>query len=84
MDCSWFGNPAADYITWQKIVNNVTTDINISGSNGKYVGGIVLNPSLTITVASYDDQADYVCTATNAVGKAFSERISLNVIGCKF
>lgn len=79
LDCSWSGIPPAYYITWQKNINGIDRDINVR--NGKYVGSTVSSPSLVITAASNEDKADYICTATNAVGRTYSERTSLNVTG---
>ena len=81
LDCSWSGIPPAYYITWQKVINGIGRDINVR--NGKYVGSTVSSPSLIITAANNDDEADYICTATNAVGRNYSERTSLDATGSK-
>lgn len=81
LGCTWSGVPSADFITWQKVVNNVATDISVGSSNGKYVGATVSLPSLSITSATNEDKADYICTATNAAGRAFSEKTTLDVTG---
>lgn len=84
LGCTWSGVPSADFITWQKVVNNVATNINVGTSNGKYVGATVSGPSLSITSASNDDKADYICTATNAAGRASSQKTTLDVMGSKW
>ena len=81
LDCSWSGIPTAYYITWQKVINGIGRDINVH--NGKYVGSTVSSPSLIITAANNDDETDYICTATNAIGRTYSERTSLDVTGSK-
>ncbi|XP_060079143.1 hemicentin-1-like [Ylistrum balloti] len=81
--CSVQSSPQASRITWSKIVttggNTVTTDINIDGS--KYQGSSTSTPSLTINNANNNDQAYYVCSATNSVGSANSIQTFLTVSG---
>lgn len=90
LGCSWSGIPSASFITWQKVANNVpratnnvAADINVGASNGKYVGATVSSPSLIITNVDNDDKAQYICTATNTAGRAYSDRTSLDVTGSK-
>lgn len=42
--------------------------INIVDCDGKYTGGSLHNPSLTVTNFQSTDAGSYVCYATNAVG----------------
>ncbi|XP_056016663.1 mucin-2-like isoform X2 [Ostrea edulis] len=61
-------SPAITAIQWTK--DNTTIDI--AGSNGKYSGGSVSTPSLTIASIAPTDKGDYRCTATNPVGSTIS------------
>ncbi|XP_069133963.1 serine-rich adhesin for platelets-like isoform X36 [Argopecten irradians] len=81
--CNVVASPPATVVTWSKIVStggtDVTSTITIDGS--KYQGSNIGNPSLRINNANNDDQASYVCSATNSVGSADSIRTFLTVSG---
>ncbi|XP_052061302.1 hemicentin-1-like [Mytilus californianus] len=81
--CKVTGTPAATSVLWKKITvgRSVTQDINVASSNGHYSGATVATPSLTIHNAGETDNANYICTATNAAGVAQSQTTNLNVIG---
>ena len=62
--CSWSGVPSATSVLWKKC----PTDIIVANSNGKYDGTSISSPSLIINSAHLDDEATYLCTATNGSG----------------
>jgi hypothetical protein len=57
-------------VFWQHTRNGVTTQILIANSAGKYSGGTVATPSLTINNAVFEDDGQYQCFAQN-----FSSRV---------
>ncbi|VDH91359.1 Hypothetical predicted protein, partial [Mytilus galloprovincialis] len=79
--CSVIANPTHIDVYWRKIKNGVTTDINVANSNNKYSGSTVSNPSLQINNADLNDEAYYVCFASNSVGSGQSSQTFLDVIG---
>lgn len=64
------GIPSATSIIWEYTPNDGTQSrhILIDDSNGKYTGGSVNNPSLTITNCQPSDAGSYICYALNTVG----------------
>ena len=82
--CFISGNPSATSVSWNKNLNGVQTDLDIANSNGKYQGGSVNNPSLTILNVAQSDEANYVCSATNLVGTSSSQTAFLDVTGSKY
>ncbi|CAC5377794.1 HMCN [Mytilus coruscus] len=79
--CSVTANPVHTIVYWRKIKNGVTTDINVETSNNKYSGSTVSNPSLQINNVDLNDEAYYVCFASNSVGTGQSSQTFLDVIG---
>ncbi|VDI02517.1 hemicentin, partial [Mytilus galloprovincialis] len=77
--CSVNADPTASSVTWQRYINNVETDIEMS--NGRYGGSSVGSPSLVISNTVMSDEGFYICTATNRVGSTKSQQIFLDVIG---
>jgi hypothetical protein len=51
--------------------------IDISGSGGKYSGGSIAHPSLSITEVNSDDIGIYHCYASNSAGSMCSNTIQL-------
>lgn len=82
LECTVSANPFQTSVSWQKIQNGVTSNVN-TGLVVKYSGSTVNNPSLTITNTDTTDSANYVCTATNSVGTGTSSQTSLSVTGSK-
>ncbi|XP_063428592.1 hemicentin-1-like isoform X15 [Mytilus trossulus] len=80
LECTVSANPFQTSVSWQKIQNGVTNNVN-TGLVVKYSGSTVNNPSLTITNTDTTDSANYVCTATNSVGTGTSSQTSLSVTG---
>ena len=79
--CFVSGTPSASSVSWTKTQNGVQTTLDITNSNGKYQGGTVSTPSLTIRNIVQNDEANYVCSATNLVGTASSQTAFLDVTG---
>ncbi|CAG2256290.1 HMCN [Mytilus edulis] len=79
--CSVTANPVHTSVYWRKIKNGVSTDIAIASSNSKYSGSTISNPSLQINNADLNDEANYVCFASNIVGTGQSSQTFLDVIG---
>lgn len=74
--------PPATSVDWLKTYQGVTSTINLS--QFKYSGGTINDPSLRIFNAELSDEATYVCTATNIVGTAASQEMTLSVVVCKY
>ncbi|CAC5390160.1 HMCN [Mytilus coruscus] len=70
INCIVTGKPPATSIIWEFTPNGDTHSLPIlvEDSYGKYTGGSVHNPSLTITNFQPSDAGSYVCFAFNAVG----------------
>lgn len=68
-------------VFWQHTRNGVTTHILIANSAGKYSGGTVATPSLTINNAVFEDDGQYQCFAQNLVGIGQSVELNLNIAG---
>ncbi|XP_062616794.1 titin-like [Saccostrea cucullata] len=66
-------SPPLTKLQWQKDGQV----IDIPGSGGKYTGGTLDEPSLTITNVNQSDAGTYQCKASNAVGSTFGEAIFL-------
>ncbi|XP_034301112.2 immunoglobulin superfamily member 10 isoform X1 [Magallana gigas] len=62
--------PPVQMMQWYKYDSDITT-----GLTGKYIGGTLQNPSLTITDFQPDDQAIYKCSASNSYGTRNSSDI---------
>lgn len=63
-------------IQWYKYDSDITT-----GLTGKYIGGSLQNPSLTIADFQLDDQGIYKCSASNSYGTRNSSDIVLYLDG---
>ncbi|XP_063396352.1 titin-like [Mytilus trossulus] len=70
ISCTATGMPLATSIIWEFTPNGGTHSlpIQVEDSSGKYTGGSVHNPSLTITNFQPDDAGSYRCFALNALG----------------
>ncbi|CAG2257600.1 HMCN [Mytilus edulis] len=70
ISCTVTGIPLATSIIWEFTPDGGTHSLplHVEDSSGKYTGGSVHNPSLTITNFQPDDAGSYVCFAFNAVG----------------
>ncbi|XP_076095861.1 basement membrane-specific heparan sulfate proteoglycan core protein-like [Mytilus galloprovincialis] len=79
--CTVSGTPAVRNVYWQKIANNVQTNINSNTNLNKYSGSITGTPSLTILNADINDVGLYTCYATNSVGTGQSQQTQLSVVG---
>ncbi|XP_052058076.1 hemicentin-1-like isoform X7 [Mytilus californianus] len=77
--CTVTANPTHTTVQWQRTQNGVTTNIGVG--SGKYSGGTVNSPSLSINNADLNDIGQYVCSATNIVGTGSSTATTLNVVG---
>ncbi|CAC5377795.1 HMCN [Mytilus coruscus] len=80
MVCTVSANPVHTLVYWQKDVNGVATNINLSQTS-KYSGSTMTSPSLTILNAVIADQGYYKCSAQNSVGTGTSSQIFLDVSG---
>lgn len=84
LECTITANPAHTSVTWLRVLNGVTSSINLGGNVQKYSGSTVNTPSLTITNAVQSDEGYYICQATNTVGTGQSSQTYLDVVGSKF
>ena len=82
MVCTVSANPAHTSVNWQKVVNGVSTNINLFQSN-KYSGSTTSSPSLTVLNVVLSDEGYYTCNAQNSVGTGISLQIFLSVSGGK-
>ncbi|XP_052106699.1 hemicentin-1-like [Mytilus californianus] len=80
MVCSVSANPVHTSVYWQKDVNGVATNINLSQTS-KYSGSTTTSPSLTVLNAVIADQGYYTCNAHNSVGTGSSSQTFLGVLG---
>jgi hypothetical protein len=55
--------------------------IDVLGSRGKYTGGNVADPSLTITAVNSNDGGKYQCCVSNSMGSMWSELIKKSNYG---
>jgi hypothetical protein len=70
-------------VKWTKGKGGSVTDINPATPPGKYSGASVISPSLVINNVNLDDEASYICTATNQIGTGTSSSTVLDVVGGK-
>ncbi|CAC5377805.1 unnamed protein product [Mytilus coruscus] len=80
MVCTVSANPVHTSVYWQKDVNGVATNINLSQTS-KYSGSTTTSPSLTVLNAVIADQGYYTCNAQNSVGTGTSSQTFLGVLG---
>ena len=67
-------------VIWIKSTASSDTIVNVVGVDGKFSGGTLSDPSLTINNIAKSDEGIYVCRATNWFGTALSED---SVLTCK-
>lgn len=84
IECIVSGIPSATSIEWTKNSGGQISNLNVASINGKYQGGTLGNPSLTIMNIAQSDEANYVCKATNIAGTASSQQAFLDVTGSKY
>ncbi|XP_033753605.1 hemicentin-1-like isoform X5 [Pecten maximus] len=77
--CNINASPAATTMAWRRLVGGVSSPVTID--NSKYTGGVLGNPSLTISNAQNSDEGFYICQATNVVGTGESTNTYLDVTG---
>lgn len=82
VECQVQANPAHTSVQWKRVINGVTSDLDVSNGN-KYIGATVNTPSLTIQATTDSDEGYYICTATNAVGTGSSSQSYVDVTGSK-
>lgn len=80
MVCTVSSNPVHTSVYWQKVVNGVATNINLSQTN-KYLGSTISSPSLTVLNAVIADEGYYTCNAQNSFGTGTSLQTFLDVVG---
>lgn len=83
IDCSVVASPSHTTVYWTRQVGSNTPEtISVTGaSSTKYGGATVVSPSLIIYNVDENDQATYVCHATNIVGTGKSSQAFLDVVG---
>jgi hypothetical protein len=67
-------------LTWIKTTAVGYEIVNVVGVDGKFFGGTLSDPSLTINNIAKSDEGIYVCKATNCLGITSSE---YSVLTCK-
>jgi hypothetical protein len=60
LQCTISANPVHTTVYWKKIVNGVSTDVDIGSSSNRYGGSTVNSPSLIISNAVTSDEGFYV------------------------
>ena len=78
--CSVSSIPVITDVTWIKTTAVGSEIVNVVGVDGKFSGGTLSDPSLTINNIAKLDEGTYVCTATNCLGTTSSE---YSVLTCK-
>lgn len=85
LDCNATSFPAHTSVYWQRISTGTTTNITSITSDTCDIacidGVTILNPSLTILMATTADSGLYICYITNKVGTGHSEVINLTIMG---
>ncbi|XP_063442513.1 hemicentin-1-like [Mytilus trossulus] len=79
MLCNVSGIPAPQSVSWLR--NESSRLTYIQSNSGKYGGGILTSPSLTIYNVEDTDEGWYTCLGTNLAGSNYSEPVYLNVSG---
>ena len=67
-------------VTWIKTTAVGNEIVNVVGVDGKFSGGTLSDPSLTINNIAKSDEGIYMCRATNCFGTTSSE---YSVLTCK-
>ncbi|XP_052103319.1 hemicentin-1-like [Mytilus californianus] len=80
MGCTVSANPVYTLVSWQKVLNGVAANINLSQTS-KYSGSVITSPSLTIINVVTADQGYYTCSAQNSVGTGTSSQTYLGILG---
>ncbi|CAC5368999.1 HMCN [Mytilus coruscus] len=82
LDCNATSFPAHTSVYWQRISTGTTTNITSDNCDITCIVGVtILNPSLTILMATTADSGLYTCYITNKVGTGYSEVVNLTIIG---
>ncbi|VDI64014.1 hemicentin [Mytilus galloprovincialis] len=84
IQCSVSASPSATAVGWRKVSldGQTSTAIDAQNSNNKYsIVNSLTAPHLTINNVDFDDDSNYVCFATNAVGTGTSNNARVDVIG---
>ena len=87
LQCVVTADPAHTVVKWERIVNGQlqdVTNVGAVGSGSRLTGSLVGTPSLTINQVTFQDEGNYLCTATNAIGTGKSQQTYLGVSGSKF
>ncbi|XP_052674345.1 hemicentin-1-like isoform X2 [Crassostrea angulata] len=77
--CDYNSSPAPTAITWQRIQNAQSTNINVLDS--RFGGGTIVTPYLTIRTTLLSDAGVYTCSVTNHVGTTTGNPIFLFING---
>ena len=80
--CDVTASPVHYSVTWQRIIGADVTTLTIDGNRLR--GSSVNDPSLTITMATNNDQGYYACSAMNSVGIGRSSQTYLRVTGSTY
>jgi hypothetical protein len=78
--CSVSSISAVTDLAWNKTTRAGNEIVNVVGVDGKFSGGTLDDPSLTINNIAISDEGIYVCRATNRFGITSSKD---SVITCK-
>ncbi|KAK7459748.1 hypothetical protein BaRGS_00038931 [Batillaria attramentaria] len=76
LECHATAVPPVSGVTWFKDNDQLT----VTSSGGKYSGGTVVTPDLTISSLRGEDTGDYYCRLTNMIGSTNGGVIRLNVL----
>lgn len=83
LGCTVVAQPAATTVFWKRLSSTgQTLDIDINSS--RYDGSSINSPSLIIYNPQLNDEGNYVCFATNAIGTGQSSQTFLDVTGSKY
>lgn len=80
--CDYNSFPAPTAITWQRIQNAQSTNINVLDS--RFGGGTIVTPYLTIRTTLLSDAGVYTCSVTNQVGTTTGNPIFLFINGSEY